>query len=130
MMNFFQLKTFVIVGVSTITCVIPLLIFIAITQNLIILRRLKQIMSNQAEFDAKVEQLNAATVAIGERITNEAAEVRKAIEDLSGQGVDVSALDGVVERLNGIAEAVSGIYNAEPPTKDEPETEAAPASDE
>lgn len=77
-------------------------------------------MSNQENFDRQIESANAALETIATSITSEAQQIREYIA--ANQGVDTSALDGVVERLESVAGNVAGIF--EPATETElPEAE-------
>lgn len=97
------------------------------------LNQLKEIiMGTQADFDAKVEAINAkldglatGLSAAEEAVHLEAEQVRQFIAD--NPSVDTSALDGVAERLDTassdvarISGSVAGIMADAPPT--DPET--------
>ena len=87
-----------------------LTVLISIFSNLNHIRKeTKKIMSTQAEFNAKIEAVNAAITSLGSSIAAEGQQVRDFIAALPPE-VDTSALDGVAERLTGLADGVAAIF--------------------
>lgn len=72
-------------------------------------RRLRIIMSNQAELDTQVATANAKLDDLATAIQAEADQVAAFIASQPA-GVDTSALNGVIDRLSAASTAVSGIF--------------------
>ena len=97
---------------------IALIVLISIYSHLNHIRKeTKTIMSNQADFNAKIEAVNTALTNLGTKIADEAQQIRDFVAGLPDE-VDTSALDGVLERLNALSESVGEIFT--PETEDEP----------
>ena len=84
-------------------------------------RSLKQIMSNQMEFDEKITRANTALDEVTVAISAEGQQIRDFIA--ANPAVDTSALDGVVTRLESVNESIGGVFEAAP----EPPAEEVPA---
>lgn len=99
---------------------IAIILLVSIFNHLNHIRKeTKKIMSNQTDFNAKIEAVNTALTSLGTKIADEGQQIRDFIAGLPDE-VDTSALDGVLERLNTLSEGVSEIFV---PTEDEPETD-------
>ena len=115
-------------------------LLISIFSNLNQLRKeTKLIMSNQTDFNEKIDRANVALESIAVSVTSEAQQIREFIASLPPE-VDTSALDGVIARLEGVAGSVGTIFEPtadedgggdEPDdtTDDEPVDEPPPAGD-
>lgn len=78
-------------------------------------RRLKIIMSNQAEFDAQIQRANAALDDIALAVAAEAQQVADFIA--AHPSVNTSALEGVVARLTSAKDSIGTVF--EPPASED-----------
>lgn len=106
---------------------IAIILLYSIFSNLNQIRKETKAMSNkQAEFNSKVDAINAGLETLTSALTSEASQIRDAI---AGEAIDITALDGVATRLAGLAETVNNLVVA-PVEVEEEETPADAAADD
>ncbi len=106
------------------TLIVSIIFFAVLRAELLSIKSI--IMSNQAEFDSQVANLNTKLDAVSSNVLAEKAEIEAFIA--AHPDLDTSALEAVASRLDGIGVSVSDIFTA-PEAPVEPAPEVAPVDE-